>query len=181
MGAHLPPPPPAAVSRILSRFDRDQLAGFIAIAIDLLDVAEGDADVEANGDELDGTAGEDDFFPHSQWKGEPGCPIADPDCCAVRDDIGTDHIASRKLGFDPAPALADEDNEEGQDAEAVNEDGSDAVLDTLPRYALDQRPGPINYRDGAVDAHGGYIRAGPLAHWRLEEAMRRLRLADCSG
>lgn len=45
------PVPPAAVSRVLATFDRDQLAGFIAVAIDLLDFADGDPDVEPNGDE----------------------------------------------------------------------------------------------------------------------------------
>jgi hypothetical protein len=34
--------PPAAISRLLARFDREQLAGFIEVAIDLLDVAAGD-------------------------------------------------------------------------------------------------------------------------------------------
>ncbi len=73
------PVQPISISHILSRFDRTQLEGFVAIAIDLMDLADGDADIEANGDELDGTAGEDDFYPHSNWRGEPGCPISDPD------------------------------------------------------------------------------------------------------
>lgn len=47
------PAPPAAVTRVLATFDRDQLAGFIAVAIDLLDLAAGDPDVEPNGDEED--------------------------------------------------------------------------------------------------------------------------------
>lgn len=74
------PAPPAAITRVLSRFDRDQLAGFITVAIDLLDLSDGDNDIEANGDELDGTASEDDFYPHTNngWFG-PGCPIADSD------------------------------------------------------------------------------------------------------
>ena len=75
------PAPPAAITRVLSRFDREQLSGFITVALDLLDLAEGDSDIEANGDELDGTAGEDDFYPHSNWQGSPGCPVADPGGC----------------------------------------------------------------------------------------------------
>ena len=75
------PVPPAAIFRILSRFDRDQLAGFITVAIDVLDLAEPDSDLEPDGDELDGTAAEDDFYAHSKWLGEPGCPIADPGGC----------------------------------------------------------------------------------------------------
>ena len=66
------------VERILSRFDRAQLEGFIAVAIDLLDVADGDVDIEPNGDELDSTGAEDDFIDHGpgHLRG-PGCPIAD--------------------------------------------------------------------------------------------------------
>ncbi|BBC74404.1 hypothetical protein AEB_P3536 [Altererythrobacter sp. B11] len=62
---------------MLSRFDRAQLEGFIAVAIDLLDLVDGDRDVEANGDELDGNGAEDDFMTHEI--AGPGCPVADPD------------------------------------------------------------------------------------------------------
>lgn len=44
--------------------------------IDLLDVIDGDNDLEANGDELDGSMGEDDF--HDQYGTAPGCPVSDP-------------------------------------------------------------------------------------------------------
>lgn len=40
------PPPPVAVTRLLSQFDRRQLEGFIEVAIGLLDVAAGDLDLE---------------------------------------------------------------------------------------------------------------------------------------
>lgn len=48
-------------------------------AIDRLDELDGDVDVEANGDELDGSLGEDDFHaqPWTVWTG-PGCPVSDP-------------------------------------------------------------------------------------------------------
>lgn len=52
------PAPPAAITRVLSRFDRTALAGFIEVAIDLLDVAEGDTDAEDNGDEEDSEGGD---------------------------------------------------------------------------------------------------------------------------
>lgn len=52
--------------------------------IDHLDDADGDTDVEANGDELDGDGAEDDFMEHGEnWKQEPGCPIADPGGYAI--------------------------------------------------------------------------------------------------
>lgn len=66
---------------------REGLTLAITELIDLLDQIDGDPDIEANGDERDGTAAEDDFYPHSlDWFGHPGCPIADPDCGA--DDHG---------------------------------------------------------------------------------------------
>jgi hypothetical protein len=46
MMRHFAPAPPAAVSRVLASFDRAQLAGFVAVAIDLLDLAAGDPDFE---------------------------------------------------------------------------------------------------------------------------------------
>lgn len=86
MGAHFQPAPPAAISRVLATFSRKDLAGFIAVAIDLLDLAEGDQDVESNGDELDGNAAEDDFWPHSPWFGGAGCEVSDPGGGNVTDE-----------------------------------------------------------------------------------------------
>lgn len=68
------PVPPAAISRVLSRFDREQLAGFVAVAIDLLDLGDGDPDYE------DATDVEDDHALSSQAIGYatgPGCEIGD--------------------------------------------------------------------------------------------------------
>ncbi|WP_170005035.1 hypothetical protein [Pseudopontixanthobacter vadosimaris] len=76
-------PPTPAVSRILSRFTRAELHGFIAVAIDLADTLDGDADLECE-------RVEDDFFaPQSaQLDTGPGCPISDPDSSV--DDRGCD-------------------------------------------------------------------------------------------
>lgn len=71
-------PPPAAVTRILSRFNRADLSSFIIVAIDLLDVADGDADLE------DATGVEDAFESHV-YDG-PGCPVADPGGGNVEDE-----------------------------------------------------------------------------------------------
>lgn len=67
--------PPAPVIAILSRYRREEIEGFIEIAIGLLDMADGDADLEGahNEDELS-TA----FFLVDQTDG-PGCKISDPD------------------------------------------------------------------------------------------------------
>lgn len=55
---------------------RAAVEALIEAAILALDTLDGDPDFEFNGDELDGTAGEDDFVDHG-WSG-PGCPISDP-------------------------------------------------------------------------------------------------------
>ena len=44
-------PPMPAVARILARFERNQLAGFIAVALDLLDTIDGDPEAEDNADQ----------------------------------------------------------------------------------------------------------------------------------
>lgn len=46
-------PQSAAVVQVLSRFDRSKLEAFVAVAIDLLDTFDGDADLEPTGDEQD--------------------------------------------------------------------------------------------------------------------------------
>jgi hypothetical protein len=73
--------PPAAITRVLATFERSQLEGFVAVAIDLMDLDDGNSDVEANGDELDGTNAEDEIgnnhFAHVD--AGAGCPISDPD------------------------------------------------------------------------------------------------------
>lgn len=92
-------------------FDRGTIASAVEVLVAVLDTMDGDIDVEPNGDELDGTAAEDDFYPHGagreklrqvgepnpadrffcphgNWRGEPGCPISDPDSAV--DDKGCD-------------------------------------------------------------------------------------------
>lgn len=74
------PVPPAAISRVLLSFSRAQLEGFVAVAIDLMDLADGDSDLE-NGNDL-----EDDFtLSHiavAYTDHGPGCPISDHDAAA---------------------------------------------------------------------------------------------------
>ncbi|SNT07286.1 hypothetical protein SAMN06295912_13626 [Sphingomonas laterariae] len=69
-----------SLGETLTRLDRGSLEDVIEFAIDLLDAFDDDPDIEPNGDELDGTAAEDDFISHNySWRREPGCPISDPD------------------------------------------------------------------------------------------------------
>lgn len=71
-------PPPAILSRAVSRFGRDHLAGSTAVAIDLLDYADSDADLEPNGAVLDGDhRNEDEFTLHGN--AGPDRSIAHPD------------------------------------------------------------------------------------------------------
>lgn len=54
----------------------------IETLIALLDALDGDADLEADGDEQDHNFAEDDFCDHSSnLFGHPGCPLADPGGC----------------------------------------------------------------------------------------------------
>lgn len=80
-------PPMPAVARILSQFDRSQLAGFIEVAISLLDQEDGDTDIELNGDEQDCLGSEDDFMDHRD--DGPGCSLAD---AAEVDDHGGGNV-----------------------------------------------------------------------------------------
>jgi len=80
----LPPhfAPMPAVMRTLAQFDRTSLEGFISVAIGLLDVLDGDQDIELNGDEQDGDLhAEDAFESFSSIGAVAGCPISDPGGC----------------------------------------------------------------------------------------------------
>ena len=81
-------PPMPAVARILGRYDRSQVEAFIAVAIDLLDVFDGEPDVELNGDEADNTNAEDEMLIDGSVGSGPGCIISDPDMAV--DDIACD-------------------------------------------------------------------------------------------
>lgn len=73
---------------LLSVSDREEVGALVEYLIGILDFADGDTDLELAGDELDGSFGEDDFVDHNySWRGEPGCPISDP-------DADLDHLAT---------------------------------------------------------------------------------------
>ena len=139
------------IDRVLSTFDREQLSGFIEVALALLDLADGDPDLEPNGDELDGTAGEDDFYPHSNWLAQPGCPISDPDACSASDDDAARSDSDGRPG-DPEDG---EDDDPGGDPCDQGEP-EEGVLGR-PLYGVDQTLPPANeaaayraYQSGAL-------------------------------
>ena len=105
------PPPPAAISRVLANFDRAALEGFIAVAIDLLDLAEPDPDAEELGLE-------DSFMYHPA--DSAGCPVADSpgDQAWIE---WTTMRGSQKRG--PAPSPGHEDAEEDDEAEEDDPSG----------------------------------------------------------
>lgn len=98
--------PPAALMRMLSRFEREQLANFIEVAIGVLDVADGDPDAEIednagetipviddpelpptedDGDpDLEETGAEDSFMAHAD--NGAACPVSDPGGGSVDDE-----------------------------------------------------------------------------------------------
>ncbi|MBA3879014.1 MAG: hypothetical protein C0500_04795 [Sphingobium sp.] len=94
--ASFTPVPPTAVTRLLARFDRATLAGFIEVAIDLLDMADPNPDDEPDGDELDGDPRAEDEFVWHGHDGGAGCPldaeVDDEDYCEARDDGCGPHL-----------------------------------------------------------------------------------------
>lgn len=149
------PIPPAAVSRVLATFDRDQLASFIAVAIDLLDLADGDTDLEE-------TDTEDGFALSWIARGYDtgaGCPIADAGGAAEREDDEEDDpsgqctedeisAGDRRFGTrGPGCVISDEGGGEHDGAEP-----RDYYL-LHPRYGDDQSKGPINQVEIARDHH----------------------------
>jgi hypothetical protein len=69
---------------LLNRHSATEIAEAVDVLIDVLDLLDSDADVERNGDELDGSYGaEDEFEEYDLRHIEPGagCPVSDPGGC----------------------------------------------------------------------------------------------------
>ena len=92
-------PPMPAVARILSGFQRGQLASFIEVAISLLDTLDGPEDAED--DDPPGQCDEDEVNTTLElaYSGTPGCIISDDD----REHDGTEQDDD---GVNSEPALA---------------------------------------------------------------------------
>ena len=74
--------PAAPLMRMLARYDRAKVEAFVEISISLLDLIDGDPDIELNGDEEDGDLhAEDSFESFGGIGGGAGCPISDPGGC----------------------------------------------------------------------------------------------------
>lgn len=77
----LPQPLPslAALLTVIPSLSRAELGRLVHRMIGHMDDMDGDTDLEPNGDELDGSLGEDDFCDHNTYMPGPGCPVSDPD------------------------------------------------------------------------------------------------------
>lgn len=78
---------------VIPSLPRPALARLVQRAVDRMDDLDGDPDLGPDGDELDGSMGEDDFYDQSaDWMGHAGCPVSDPgeddseDRCIAGDD-----------------------------------------------------------------------------------------------
>lgn len=67
-----------AALAIIPSLPRPVLDRLTQRCIDRLDEMDGDLDLGPNGDELDGTGGEDDFVSYMLVDNSPGCPLSDP-------------------------------------------------------------------------------------------------------
>ena len=88
-----PVPTLAALLTVIPSLSRPELGRLVHRMIEHMDEMEGDTDLEPNGDELDGSMGEDDFCDHSTFMAGPGCSISDPDQAvddAACDDLDQD-------------------------------------------------------------------------------------------
>jgi hypothetical protein len=74
---------PTAAQAFVVPDSREAIELAVEALIARLDEADGDPDLEPNGDECDGTNAEDEFLGgHAGgWWDGPGCPISDPGGC----------------------------------------------------------------------------------------------------
>ncbi|WP_414901293.1 hypothetical protein ACMT1E_15050 [Sphingomonas flavalba] len=118
--------PPPAITRVLAAFDRDQLAGFVAVAIDLLDLADGDPDREE--DDPPESAGDDlgdQSYPEWHTRGRHKLTARGAEAAtgfAMLEDVEEDDadmgIEDDPLGFDPEEDVEHDGREPDHDDEA---------------------------------------------------------------
>lgn len=77
-------PPALTVAEVMRHHSRDSLAAFVAVAIDLIDSFDGDADVED--DDPSGQYNEDEYTGPAPKGDGAGCPLSDNDFCSAGDD-----------------------------------------------------------------------------------------------
>lgn len=117
--------------RMLDAFERDEIEIAVDLLIERLDARDGDPDLEADGDELDGSPSEDEFMHHGH--DGPGCPIADIDRCPAGDDmVRSGGVMSLAWGHTVDEGPGDRDDAEGD------------YSGCFPIFGIDQTAGPLN-------------------------------------
>jgi len=129
--------PMPAVARILARFERGQIEAFLAVAIDLLDVIDGDADKED--DEADEAAGDEQDVAWIEWNTMHGSQKRGPNRTAGDEDAEDDDDDS--ACDDHAIDEADQDDLENDCARSMPEplygDDQTIVLAKIPIGVVD--------------------------------------------
>lgn len=122
--AHLPAP---AVMAILGRFEREQLASFITVAVDLLDAIDGDPD-----NEIEDPAGEtipvidDPELPPEEDDGDPDLEETDCEDSFVLSSRATEWVAAAGCAIsDPGGGAVDDEGEGVDDDTEPNGDEAD--------------------------------------------------------
>ncbi|EQB32247.1 hypothetical protein [Sphingobium ummariense] len=154
-------PPMPAVQRILLRYarhDRESLEAFLSLAIDFLDLLDGDPDLE------NGNDAEDDFvlsaYALASASDTPGCAVSEPDSATY---IEWHTRGSHKLSRGGGELLARDaygnalhEDDENDDPAEDDDPGGGNVEDEpqmgagedyypeKPRYGVDQSAGAIN-------------------------------------
>lgn len=161
------------VERVLSRFDRDQLASFIEVAIGLLDLADGDPERE-------------DDDPDSEVENQHA-DVAWIEWTArgryKEGRFGGERLARDRHGNtlheddeddDPGGGdVVDEPHDAEQDT-GIDDEGEREIGVLMPVYGTDQTAGPINEED-AIREH---FRRQREADEREEEMRQHRRIAS---
>jgi hypothetical protein len=145
-------PPAPALMRILSRHDPKRLAAFVTVAIDLLDVLDGDSDCEGECSEDEVSRCTDTGQPVTS--DGPGCDIADAGENASIEwhtmrrsqKRGPNVTQSHEDAEDDDPDSGIEDDPRGFDPEedyGIDDAPHDQDHEPVPTLGVDQSKGPI--------------------------------------
>lgn len=111
-----PVPTLAALLTVIPSLSRPELGRLVQRMIDHMDAMDGDTDLGPNGDELDGSMGEDDFCVHNTYMAGPGCPVSDPGGGNVEDEGQINEVApyTGPIGVNAARAAAERGESKAQ-------------------------------------------------------------------
>lgn len=135
--------PMPAVALILSRYDRAKLGSFIEIAIELMDVADGDFDAETGGDDLDGSGAAEEDTPQLnsmiEYFGNPEDAEEDSEDCSHDEGEPDYHKRRRHCRNEGGPGCAISDSDYGGEEPGEPDNGVEH-----PIYGINQATGPLS-------------------------------------